>query len=127
MSPEGTGSPISAQDAVDLLQKLMMESTKVFALFTATVGRVRASVEGVIRAAPDETFWVIDEDRPRPAMIAFDPALFVVRKYGDERAMLDAGDTPFGVSFHSQLSFVFEDGSTLTVLEFAEAVEERTE
>ncbi len=120
MSSEGSGSPISAQDAIDLLHKLMMESTKVLAVFTSTVGKVRASVEGVIRSAPNATFWVVELDRVRGPMIAFDPTSFVIRKYGDERSMLDKGETPFGIRFRSLLTFVFEDGSKLAIFEFAE-------
>ena len=53
-------------------------------------------------------------------MIAFDPTSFVIRKYGDERSMLDKGETPFGIRFRSLLTFVFEDGSKLAIFEFAE-------
>ena len=103
MSSEGTGSPISQQDAIDLLHKLMTESTKVQGVFISSVGRVRASMTGVIRVAPDDTFWVVEPGRVRGPMLAFDPTHSVVRKYGDERALLDGGETPFGFRFRSSL------------------------
>ena len=121
MSSEGTGSPISQQDAMDLLHKLITESTKVMALFTSTEGRVRASLEGIIRLGPDGTLWVVEQADKIGPMICFDPSLFVVRKYGDARSMSDKGDTPFGMRFRSALSFVFEGGSTLALFEVADS------
>jgi hypothetical protein len=117
MSYEGAGSPISQQDAVDLLHKLITESAKVVALYRAAEGRVSASVEGLIRLAPDGTLWVVESSRERGPMIGFDPALFVIRKYGDTRAMRDGGNTPFGTKFRSVLVFAFVDGSTLGIHE----------
>ena len=123
MSSEGVGSPISEQDAMDLLHKLITESTKVVALFTSTEGRVRASLEGIIRLAPDGTCWVVEQPDKRGPMICFDPALFVIRKYGDSRLMSDGGDTPFGLRFRSALTFAFEGGSTLALFELADPSE----
>ncbi len=120
MSSEGVGSPISQQDAIDLLHKLITESTKVVALFTSTEGRVRASLEGVISCAPDGTFWVVEQADKRGPMICFDPSLFVIRKYGDARLMTDGGDTSFGMRFRSALTFAFEGGSTLALFEVAD-------
>lgn len=70
MSAEGTGSPISQQDAIDLLHKLMAESTKVQGVFTSSVGRIRAAVSGVIRSAPNGNFWVVESNRTRGPMLA---------------------------------------------------------
>lgn len=120
MSSEGTGSPISAQDALDLLHKLITELTKVQAVFTAAEGRVRTSLSGRITLAPDDTLWVMyDNDRPMEPFFAFDPDLAIVRKYGDFRSMLDGGEGPFDLRFRSVLGFVFKDGSTLALFEFS--------
>lgn len=121
MSSEGTGSPITLQVTMDLLHKLSTESRKVQALFTSADGRTRASLAGVIRYVPDGTLWVLqDPETPGSPFLGFDPALFVVRKYGDERSMLGGGEGPFGLHFRSALTFIFGDGSTLGLFEFAD-------
>jgi hypothetical protein len=121
MSSEGTGAPISLQDALDLLHKLNTESTRVQALFTGTEASVRSSLVGVIRRAQGNILWVTeDPDRPGSPFLAFDPTVSVIRKYGDERAMLNAGEGPFGFRFRSLLILVFKDGSILSLFEFAD-------
>jgi hypothetical protein len=120
MSSEGTGAPISQQDAMDLLHKLMTESTKVVANFRCSDGRVKASVVGLIRSAPDGALWVVDPEVPLGSMLSFDPSLFTVRKYGDGRSMLDGGETPFGTRIRSLLTFVFAEGSTLGIFDFSD-------
>jgi hypothetical protein len=122
MSSEGTGASISLQDAMDLLHKLNTESTKVQAIFTAAAGRVRSCLAGTIRHSPDGTLWVMeDPDMAGGPFLAFDPALSVLRKYGDERAMLNKGEGPFDRRFRSLLILVFEDGSILSLFEFLSA------
>jgi hypothetical protein len=121
MSSEGTGASISLQDAIDLLHKLNMESTKVQVIFTAAEGRVRSCLAGVVRHAADDTLWVMeDPDRPGSPFVSFDPALSVIRKYGDERAMLNEGEGPFNLRFRSTLILVFRDGSILSLFEIAD-------
>ena len=121
MSSEGTGSPISRQETLDLLNKLSTESRKVQAMFTAADGSISACLDGVIRYAPDGGLWVMHSpDVPRAPFLSFDPALFVVRKYGDKRALRNEGETPSGARFSSALSFIFGNGSTLAIFEFAD-------
>lgn len=121
MSSEGTGSLISVQESLDLLHKLMTESTKVQAIFNSPVGRVCSMVCGVIMHSPNETLWVRESSEATNApCLAFDPRLTVERRYGDERSMDGGGETPFGFRFRSVLTFIFEDGSTLGIFEFAE-------
>ena len=120
-SSEGTGAPISLQDSLDLLHKLSTESVKVQAIYRAAEGGIRASTSGFVRRAPDDTLWVMyDPECARSPFVGFDPALAVVRKYGDERALMDGGETPFGIRFRSALGFVFIDGSKLSIFECAE-------
>jgi hypothetical protein len=121
MSSEGTGASISLQDASDLLHKLSTESTKVEALFTGTEGGIRSTLSGVLRYAPDGAIWVMpDPDLKGGPFIAFDPSVSILRKYGDERALLSKGEGPFGLRFRSLLTFAFRDGSTLSLFEFSD-------
>jgi hypothetical protein len=124
MSSEGTGAPISVQDANDLLHKFSTESTRMQALLTGAVAGIRAAVVGVVRGAQDNTVWVVqDPDVVGSPFIGFDPAASVLRKYGDERAMLNKGEHPSGFRFRSILTFAFKDGSTVSVFETAESDE----
>lgn len=115
MSSSGTGSDISAQEAVDLLHKLMTEFIKVQAHFKCPACRVNSAVCGVVRfSSEDNTFWIQEPERDLSGpVLSFDPSLSVIRKYGDERSMTDGGESPFGVHFTSALTFAFADGSTL--------------
>jgi len=116
MSSRGTGSDITLQEAIDLLHKLMTESTKVVANVGTRSG-VRSSVFGSIKLAPDETLAVTGDERPIPSAVLFDPRLAVRRTYGDNRSMFTPGEVPV---FVSALCFEFDDGSSLCLFEPAE-------
>lgn len=119
MSSPGTGSDISEQVVADLLHKLMTESAKVQAIFTCPTAGVQAVVSGVLRRREsDGTLWVMDlDDLLFGPKLRIDPFLAVVRKYGDDRAMRPSPDDM--PKFTSALSFIFADGSTLGLFEFA--------
>ena len=59
MSSRGTGADISAQDANDLLHKLITESTKVQAAFAGVIPGLAFSLSGVLKVSPDKGLvWV---------------------------------------------------------------------
>jgi hypothetical protein len=70
----GSTSEITAQDASDLLHKLISESTTVRAAFRSASG-VSFTVVGTPKTAPDEEFSVQEGDRIGSAFITCKPAL----------------------------------------------------
>jgi hypothetical protein len=117
MSSSGTASDITAQDASDLLHKLITESTKVQVAFRSAMGVV-ATLAGVITVAHEGQFCIQGRDEVPPSLVMFTPSLASVYKYGDHRAFTP--DTlAIGPSFASALTFVFADNSTLTLFEIA--------
>ena len=122
MSSLGQGSDITLQEALDLLHKLMTESTKVVAYLSVSP-KVRATVFGKIKPAPDDTLWVTDEELRVPPMISFDPNLAVRRTYGDDRTLspFPSGTLESWPRFASVLCFIFPDGEQLAL--FAERSE----
>jgi hypothetical protein len=122
MSSRGTGSDITLQDAIDLLHKLMTEATKVVAILSVPP-RVTASIAGVLKLAPDDTLWVLNEELAPPHLISFDPRLAVRRTYGDTRTMPPVPEgAPKGVPrcFASALCFVFPEDVRLCLFEASE-------
>ncbi len=119
----GTGADLTAQEANDLLHKLITESTKLQAVLS--VGgcpRLIATVTGVARVGPDNTVLVVErEGEVGTPHITFDPSLAVVRKYADTRGFPAPGATIFGAPrLSSVLCFVFADRSQLALFEVAE-------
>jgi hypothetical protein len=122
MSSQGTGSDITLQDAIDLLHKLMTEATKVVAILSAPP-RLKASVAGKVKLAPDDSIWVVDEQCLPPHFISFDPRLAIRRTYGDTRTMPPIPEeAPKGLPsrFASSLCFVFAEGMSLCLFEFSD-------
>jgi hypothetical protein len=109
MSLLGQGSDMTLQEALDLLHKLMMESTKVVAYLSFT-SKLRATVFGKIKLAPDGTLWVTDEELR--AMISFDPHLSVRRTYGDR---IPSGALESWPRSASVLCFIFPNGEQLAL------------
>ena len=70
MSSGGTGSPISRQDANDLLQKLITESVKVQAMFVGR-GSVTASVRGFVTRQTGGIVQVSEGMRPEEPSLCF--------------------------------------------------------
>jgi hypothetical protein len=118
MSSPGTGAEITAQDADDLLHKLMTESTKVRAVFISGSG-VIATVAGLLKKFPSGGLAV--EERPVMGgpLIIFNPALAISRRYGDDRAF-PALLPMLGPRLNSALVFVLPDGSQLALFELAD-------
>jgi hypothetical protein len=124
MSSEGTGSPISVDEAIDLLQKFSTESTRVQVIFTGSVAGIRSAVIGVVRRSFDDSIWVMeDPDAVGSSFVGFDPSVSILRRYGDDRSMLDRGGPPSGFRFKSMLTFGFRDGSTISLFEFADTTD----
>jgi hypothetical protein len=121
MPSSGTGSDITLQDAMDLLHKLMTEFTKVVA--SLSVSSARATVVGTVKIAEDGTFWVTDNGKPVPSVIAFDPRLAVRRTYGDDRTLspLPEGSPENSPRFASALCFDFGNGTQLCLFAFNES------
>jgi hypothetical protein len=114
----GSASEITAQDASDLLHKLISESTKVRAAFRSASG-VTFTVVGTPKAAPEGEFSVQEGDRIGSAFIMCKPSLASVYRYGDDRAFSSSTGEK-NVSFVSALTFVFPDDSQLTLFEIAQ-------
>jgi hypothetical protein len=123
MSSQGTGADISAQDANDLLHKLITESTKVQAAFAGVIPGLAFILSGVLKVSPDKGLvWVTADDELTGSHISFDPAQAVSRKYGDLRAFpqtTEAAQAAGAPHFTSALVFVFGDTSQLSLFEIA--------
>jgi hypothetical protein len=118
-SGSGTGSNISAQDAIDLLHKLITESTKVQAVFVGR-GSVSSGVIGLVRIDPDGLVWVKEGTRVDEAFIRFDPTAATSFKYGDNRAFppVTVANAP---RLSSAVCFIYPDGSQVLLFEIAPA------
>ena len=124
-SSSGAGSDISPQEALDLLHKLITESTRV--LCALRIGRTdfRATGYGVVRVAPDGRMIVFSSpDLTVPKCIQFDPALAIRRTYGDERSI---GEHPPALQnlprLKSELCFAFENDTSVCLFEIDEEEE----
>jgi hypothetical protein len=119
-SPTG-GIPVGAQQAIDLLHKLITESTKVQAMYFNPASGVRASVWGIARLSGDGLVHVLEREHESDTpSIGFDPSLAVLCRYGDGR-VLQTPDAAgfFKQHFSSALTFTFADGAILALFEFA--------
>lgn len=117
MASSGTSSPISRQDARDLLHKLITESTKVQLVLSSTWG-TSAVIAGRLAAFREGKLCVRDGDEQRSPLVMFDFANAASFTYGDNRAF--SGETVAGGPFlSSALTLVFPDGLTLTLFEIA--------
>ncbi len=122
MSSGGTGSEIEADDANDLLHKLITESTKVQVAFVS-MGGISLFMQGVLKAHSDGKVCVAASWEFCSPQFIFSPRLAVSRKYADKRAFpppsrrLEEAGAP---SVESGLCFVFEDGSQLVLFEIGD-------
>jgi hypothetical protein len=121
MSSSGKGFDISQQEAADLLHKLITESAKVrIALWSPTAGAV-ATVTGVIKSAEDGQFMVQEGDAIGVPTIGFKPRNAIGFKYGDDR-VLPASAPDKTLLFSSALTFIFPDGTLVSVFEIRGSV-----
>jgi hypothetical protein len=118
MSSQGTGSPITQEEANDLLHKLITESTKVQAVFVSGSG-VTATVPGRLKSRPEGNFAVFEREEPGTPMFIFNPSFATSRRYGDNRAF---SNPPPNASprFTSALIFILPDGSQVALFAIAE-------
>jgi hypothetical protein len=121
MPSSGTGSDISPQEAHDLLNKWMNESTKVQGLLVTSNG-FRAQTLGTVIPSPNGGVSVVlDRKPPLTTFFEFKPGLASQLKYGDTRAF-PAGlieEVAGAPTFASALTFVFPDGSVVALFEIA--------
>lgn len=115
------GMELEPQQALDLLHKLITESTKVqAALVVPTIG-ARAFVSGTLRVSPsDNTVSVLERERDlKSPCIAFKPLDATVCRYGDERVLPPGVAGSFKRDFLSVMTFLFTDGSIIALFELA--------
>src|SRR5712675_332379 len=110
MSSQGTGSDISRQDAMDLLHKLITESTKVQAMFVGR-GGVTTAVRGTVNFPQDGVVLVSERRSPTDASLCFGLKDVSTFKYGDNRAFLGSSTVPGTPHLSSALCFVYPDGA----------------
>jgi hypothetical protein len=119
MPSPGAGSDISPQDARDLLNKWMNESTKVQGLLVASNG-FRAQVLGTVFPFPNGAVSVVlDRKPPLTTFFEFKPGLAAQLRYGDDRAF-PAGlteEVAGAPTLSSTLTFTFSDGSVVALFE----------
>jgi hypothetical protein len=119
MSSPGTGSDISRQDAIDLLHKLITESTKVQAMFIGR-GGVIASLQGTVALRQDGMVWISNRKSPTAPSLIFGLADVSIFKYGDNRAFPGSSPTvPSAPHLSSALCFVCPDGAQVALFEIA--------
>ncbi len=116
----GTGADLTLQESLDLLHKLMTESTKVLAAYSDAGGSIWAAMQGMVKVAPDGRFGVMRGAGFDASSILFDPTKAVVRKWGDVRVLqsppqhlMDAG----APNLDSALIFGFSDGASIALFE----------
>jgi hypothetical protein len=122
-SSPGTGADLTPQEFMDILHKLITESTNVQAMFFSSPGNIWATTQGPVKVSPDGRFGVIQGAGFSTSSILFNPSAAVIRKWGDVRSfrttmpphLLEAG----APSFVSALCCVFADGSQLALFEIA--------
>jgi hypothetical protein len=119
-SESGIGSPISAQDATDLLHKLMTESIKVQAAFIGR-GAISTGVIGFVEPAPRGLIGVTPRtgavDDP---FLIFDPLQATDFRYGDVRSFPDISPFFGGPKLTSALCFIYPDGVQVVLFEIAQ-------
>ena len=110
MSAEGTGAEISADDADDLLHKLITESIKVQAVFVGPYSLLATSI-GFVRQRPDGTVFVLAGDgKTMGSNVSFDPRQATSWRYGDSRAFSGGAS-----HMDSALIFVYPGGGQLAL------------
>jgi hypothetical protein len=118
MPSSGTASPISREQANDLLHKLITESIKVRAAFVGR-GKVTATLEGTVKTAPGAVIAVSEGNSPTDPIFCF--GLEDVRSfmYGDNRAFSGTFAIPGTPKLTSALIFVYPDDTQVILFEIA--------
>jgi hypothetical protein len=108
------GKDIPAQDAADLLLKLIVDRTIVQAVFTG-ISSLSASVIGVVYPAPDGTAVVKARKKSGTPFLRFDPSAATSFRFADRRASCE--DLVAKRRLTSALSFSYPDKTHVTLFE----------
>jgi len=118
MRSSGTGSDISAQDAKDLLSKLITESTKVQVMFRA-LHEVSAGLQGILGLAASDLIVVKPDLAPDAPFLSFKPNQAVAFKYAAGHAIPEP-TLPDVPRFTGALMLIYPDGSQIALFEIEE-------
>jgi hypothetical protein len=118
MPSPGTAADISAQDANDLLQKLITESANVQAVFWGR-GDVSVTVRGFASRPVDGVVQITEGKGLDSASLSFGLRDVIKFKYADNRAFPSA-DVPGVPRRLSALIFVYPDDTQVALFELAD-------
>jgi hypothetical protein len=118
------GKDIPAQDAADLLLKLIVNRTIVQAVFTG-ISSLSASVIGVVYPAPDGTAVVKAHKKSGTPFLRFDPSAATSFRFADRRASCE--NLVAKRRLTSALSFNYPDKTHVTLFELRLSEEEHQE
>ncbi len=118
MPSSGTAADVSAQDANDLLQKLIAESADVQAVFWGR-GSVSVTVRGLVTRPADGIVQITEGTRVDNASLSFGLGDVVKFKYADNRAFPSA-DVPGVPRRLSALIFVYPDDTQVALFELGD-------
>jgi hypothetical protein len=118
------GKDIPAQEAADLLLKLIVHRTIVQAVFTG-ISTLTASVIGVVHPAPDGTAVVKTYKKSGTPFLRFDPSAATSFKFADRRASFE--NLVAKRRLVSALSFNYPDKTHVTLFELRLGDEEQKE
>jgi hypothetical protein len=116
MYSPGSGSDISAQDAADLLHKIIAEKLPVQAVFTG-FSSLTAGLIGFAFLSADGTIFIKSDAETDGPFLRFDPRAATSFKYDDTRAMPNAKVTSQGLSVASALAFIYPDKTFVSLFE----------
>jgi hypothetical protein len=115
LSP-GSGSDISAQDAADLLHKLIAEKIPVQAVFTG-ISSLAAGLIGLAFVSGDGTIFIKSDAETDGPFLRFDPRAATSFKYDDSRAIPNTKVISQGLSVASALAFIYPDKTFVSLFE----------
>ena len=118
MVSSGTGAVISREDAVDLLHKLITESTKVQAMFVGR-GGTGACVQGTVSSPKEGMVLISERQRPDGASLFFGLKDVSSFRYGDNRAFPASTGIAGTPILSSALCFVYPDDTSVSLFEIA--------
>src|SRR3984885_3169695 len=118
------GKDIPAQEAADLLLKLIVHRTIVQAVFTG-ISTLTSSVIGVVPPAPDGTAVVKTHKKSGTPFLRFDPSAATSFKFADRRASFE--NLVAKRRLVSALSFNYPDKPHVTLFELRLGEEEQKE
>jgi hypothetical protein len=119
MASTGTASPISAQDAKDLLNKFITEHTKLQVLLRTSNNNC-SGLHGILGAASPTLLVAKPGDSPGAPFLSFTPGAAASFAYAAGRAIPDT-TLPQDIRFTSGLVLIYPDSSQVYLLEIAEA------